>query len=238
MKKLIITQSNYIPWKGYFDGINLVDELVLYDDMQYTKRDWRNRNQILTKDGPLWLSIPVEVKGKFFQKISETRVSEPDWGKKHWNTLWHTYRKAPFFDLYAGALEREYNQNYPLLSQINRGFIELINGFLGITTPIRWSSEFELAEERNERLIGICQQCAATDYFSGPAAKAYMELDAFRQAGIQVHWLNYSGYPEYPQLHTPFTHAVTVLDLLFNTGPDAPRYLKSFHNPESLSVVA
>lgn len=238
MKKIIITQSNYIPWKGYFDGINLVDELVLYDDMQYTRRDWRNRNQILTKEGLLWLSVPVEVKGKFFQKISETRISEADWGHKHWQTIFHTYKKAPYFSLYSEALEKLYHTPFEYLSQVNRAFIELINSFLGIHTPIRWSSEFELAEERNERLIHICRQAGATDYYSGPAAKAYMDLKAFADAGIRVHWLNYSGYPEYPQLHSPFQHAVTVLDLLFNTGPDAPKFMKSYTQPENLSVEA
>ncbi len=238
MKKLIITQSNYIPWKGYFDGINLVDEIILYDDMQYTKRDWRNRNQIQTREGLAWLSIPVEVKGKFFQKISETRISEPSWGAKHWQTIWHNYKKAPYFDLYADLLERQYSIPYVYLSEVNRGFIELINGFLGIKTIIRWSSEFQLAEERNERLIQICKQTEASDYFSGPAAKFYMDIEAFRQAGITVHWFNYASYPEYPQIHAPFSHSVTILDLLFNTGPDAPKYMKSFYKPDDLSELA
>lgn len=238
MKKIIITQSNYIPWKGYFDGINLVDELILYDDMQYTKRDWRNRNQIQTKEGLAWLSIPVEVKGKFSQKISETRISEENWANKHWQTLWHNYKKAPFFDLYAEAIEKQYKQPYVFLSEVNRAFIELINSFLGITTPIRWSSEFELAEERNERLIHICRQTQASDYYSGPAAQAYMDMEAFTQAGLKVHWFKYGGYPEYPQLYQPFSHSVTILDLLFNTGPEAPQYMKSFRNPEDLTIGA
>ena len=236
MKKLIITQSNYIPWKGYFDGIHLVDELILYDDMQYTKRDWRNRNQIKTREGLAWLSIPVEVKGKFFQKISETKISDASWAQKHWQTLWHNYRKAPFFDLYAPDLQTLYNRPFTHLSEVNRAFIEQINSFLQIRTPIRWSSEFHLEEERNARLISICQQSGATDYFSGPAAKSYMTVEAFKAAGLQVHWLNYSGYPEYPQGVGPFEHAVTILDLLFNTGHDAPNYMKSFHHPESLYV--
>lgn len=238
VKKIIITQSNYIPWKGYFDAIHLVDELVLYDDMQYTRRDWRNRNQIKTPQGLQWLSVPVEVKGKFFQKIKDTRISEPDWGHKHWLTLKHNYSKSPFWALYSETLENMYHKSYDTLSELNRIFIEQINIWLGIDTRIRWSSEFQLAEDRNERLIQICMQAGASDYFSGPAAQAYMDVDAFRSAGIQVHWLNYAGYPEYPQLHGAFTHGVTVLDLLFQTGADAPKFLKSYTHPEQLFDTA
>jgi hypothetical protein len=234
VKKIIITQSNYIPWKGYFDGIHLVDEIILYDDMQYTRRDWRNRNQIKTPQGLQWLTIPVEVKGKFFQKINETRISEADWGHKHWLTLKHNYSKSPYWQIYAERLEQIYHTEFELLSEVNHTFITQINTWLGIETPIRWSSEFSLAEDRNERLIEICKQTGATDYFSGPAAKAYMDLEAFRSAGIAVHWFNYSGYSEYPQLYGDFTHGVSVLDLLFQTGQEATRYLKSFTKPESL----
>lgn len=238
MKKIIITQSNYIPWKGYFDGIHLVDELVLYDDMQYTRRDWRNRNQIKTAHGLQWLTVPVEVKGKYHQKINETRISEAGWGHKHWLTLKHNYGRAPYWHVYAEILDHLYHREYTLLSEVNYAFIEQINTWLGIETKVRWSSEFTLAEDRNERLIQICHQAGATDYYSGPAAKAYMDIDAFHAAGIQVHWLNYSGYPEYPQLYEGFTHGVSVLDLLFQTGPEAVQYLKSFRDPESLYDTA
>lgn len=238
MKKIIITQSNYIPWKGYFDGIHLVDEVVLYDDMQYTRRDWRNRNQIKTPQGLQWLTVPVEVKGKYFQKINETRISEPAWGHKHWLTLKHNYSKSPHWHEYADTLEMLYHRDYNLLSEVNFAFIQQINTWLGIETKIRWSSEFHLAEDRNERLIQICLQTGATDYYSGPAAKAYMDIQAFHAAGIQVHWLNYSGYPEYPQLYEGFTHGVSVLDLLFQTGANASQYLKSFRQPKSLYDTA
>jgi hypothetical protein len=176
------------------------------------------------------------VKGKFFQKISETRISDPSWAQKHWQTLWHNYRKAPYFDLYAPDIQSLYERPFTHLSEVNHAFIELINRFLAIHTKIRWSSEFELMEERNARLIDICQQTGATDYFSGPAAQSYMDLQAFQNSGIQVYWFNYSGYPEYPQLHGPFEHAVTILDLLFNTGESAKNYMKSFNTPETLYV--
>lgn len=229
MKKVLITQSNYIPWKGYFDAINAVDEFVIYDDMQYTKRDWRNRNKIKTSQGSQWLSIPVEVSGKFFQKINETVASDPNWGKKHWTILVHNYSKARYFNEYKGVFEEAYlNNSLQNLSMINYCFIKIICEILNIKTPIRWSSEFQLVEGKTERLVQLCKAIGATDYFSGPAAKDYLDERLFSQANVGVHYFDYGGYPEYTQLYGDFDHYVTILDLIFNVGPDAQKFMKSF----------
>jgi len=230
MKKIIITQSNYIPWKGYFDGMNMVDELIIYDDMQYTKRDWRNRNMIKTKDGLKWLSIPVEVKGKFFQKINETKVSENNWAKSHWMTIIHNYSKAPYFNLYKDFFKNLYKEaaNEEYLSKVNYIFLKGICELLDIKIKISWSSDFVLAEGKTERLVDLCKQVGATDYYSGPAAKGYMDESLFEKENINVHYFDYSNYPEYQQQFDAFQHNVTILDLLFNTGQDAKKYMKSF----------
>lgn len=198
--------------------------------MQYTRRDWRNRNQIKTRDGLQWLTVPVEVKGKYFQKINETIISDPDWGKQHWNKIVHNYSKAEFFSQYKDLFEELYlNNNEKYLSRVNYNFLKVICDFLNIKTNIRWSGEFELLEDRNERLLNICKKCNATDYYSGPAAKAYMDLSLFERENIKVHWFDYSGYPEYRQLHGEFTHAVSILDLIFNEGPNSKKFMKSFN---------
>lgn len=229
MKKIAISQSNYIPWKGYFDGINTVEEFVLYDDMQYTRRDWRNRNKIKTKDGIKWLSIPVEVKGKYFQKINETKVSDMGWAQDHWNTIIHNYRKAPYFELYKDFFEDLYlNTNEEYLSRINYRFLTAICGLLDIKTKFLWSSEFELLDDRNERLLDICKKREATDYYTGPSSKFYMDDPLFSQHGVTVHYFDNSGYPEYTQQHGDFDHAVSIIDLLFNEGPNAKNFMKSF----------
>jgi hypothetical protein len=228
-KIVAVVQSNYIPWKGYFDLINMADEFVLYDDMQYTRRDWRNRNYIKTAKGLEWLTIPVDVKGKYFQKIRETRVNEPDWAKVHWKTIVHNYGKAPHFaefrevfeDLYLGCTEE-------MLSRINFRFIEAVCGILGIRTKLSWSMDYELVDGKTQRLLGLCKSTGASHYLSGPAARGYLEEDLFAAEGIAVSYMEYSGYPEYPQLHGEFQHGVTILDLLFNAGRDSPRYMKSF----------
>lgn len=228
VKKVVITQSNYIPWKGYFDSIKLADEFILYDDMQYTKRDWRNRNKIKTNNGLVWLTIPVEVKGKYFQKINETRISDSNWNIKHWQILKQHYAKASCFNEVKSLIEDLYvNANQELLSEVNYHFLKGVCDFMEINTPIRFSSEFTLAEGKTERLVDLCHQLKATDYYSGPAAKAYMDEELFKSGSIKVHYFDYSGYKEYEQLNPPFEHGVSILDLLFNKGKDAISFLKN-----------
>lgn len=227
MKKVAILQSNYIPWKGYFDMIGLVDEFILYDDMQYTRRDWRNRNKIKTPNGLAWLTIPVEVKGKYFQKINETIISDPQWAKDHWATIKQFYSKTKFFKDYKDVFENFYlNNEEKYLSIVNYRLIMLINETLGIKTKISWSSDYELAEGKTERLLSLVLQAGGTEYISGPAAKDYVVDSIFTDAGVDLSWMDYSGYPEYTQLNPPFEHGVTVLDLIFNEGPEAPNFLK------------
>jgi WbqC-like protein family len=228
-KAAAIVQSNYIPWKGYFDLINMVDEFILLDDVQYTRRDWRNRNLIKTATGLHWLTIPVEVKGRYAQKINETMVSDPGWGKKHWATIVHNYSRARCFRQVARLLEPCFLEGGEMqLSRINYRFIRAICDFLRIGTRISWSTEFPHDEGRNERLISLCKGVGAARYVSGPSAADYMDQALWGASGIAVSYIDYGGYPPYAQLHGEFQHGVSVLDLLFNEGEDAPRYMKSF----------
>ena len=230
MKKVAILQSNYIPWKGYFDLINMVDEFILYDDMQYTRRDWRNRNKIKTPQGLKWLTIPVEVKGKFFQKINETKISDKKWGKRHWTQIVQNYKNAHYFKEYKDLFEELYrNNNEIYLSAVNMKFLHAINNILGIHTTIKDSSEFKLIDGKSERLLGICKDCQADVYLSGPAAKGYLDTQLFQNEGIAVEWIDYSGYGQYTQLYPPFEHGVSVIDLIFNEGSNATAWMQSFH---------
>jgi len=226
MKKVAIVQSNYIPWKGYFDMIAAVDEFILYDDMQYTRRDWRNRNQIKTPQGIQWLTIPVQVKGKYHQKIRETEIEGSDWAAAHWKTLVQNYRRTPHFAEITEWLEPLYlNESYSHLSQLNRRFIEAICNYLSINTVITDSWDYRLVDGKTERLVDLCIQTGATEYVSGPAAKGYVDEQVFVDNGIGLTWFDYGGYPEYPQLWGEFIHGVTILDLLFNCGKDSSRYM-------------
>ena len=226
-KCVAIVQSSYIPWKGYFDLIRAADEFILLDEVQFTKRDWRSRNRIKTKDGLCWLTVPVHSKGRFEQRIMDTTISDPSWSERHWQTIQGAYARAPFFDTYAPHVRALYEQPpSDRLSDVNRSLIEGLCQMFEITTPIKWSSEYHPREGRNERLIDLCVKSGATDYLSGPSAQGYMDEAAFASAGVTVHYVDYSGYPEYPQPYPPFEHAVSALDLLFCTGPRAADYMK------------
>lgn len=227
MKKVAILQSNYIPWKGYFDLIAAVDEFIIYDDMQYTRRDWRNRNKIKTPQGLVWCTVPVKVKSKYFQTISETELDGMGWAKQHWRSFEQHYKKAPHFLEIAEWLSPLYNnKSYNSISELNCTLIKEICCYLGIKTKITNSSEYILLEGKTERLADLCKQANGEEYISGPAAKDYIEPDIFEQYGIKLSWFNYDGYQPYPQLWGEFEHYVSILDLLFNCGQDSPKYMR------------
>jgi hypothetical protein len=222
-------QSCYVPWKGYFDLINLVDEFILYDDRQYTRRDWRNRNRIKTPNGPRWLTIPVLVKGRYHQRIDETIVEDPSWASLHWEAIRHNYGRTPYFAEFASLIEQLYlGTTERSLSLINRRFIEAVCKVLTIDTPISWSTDYEAMGDRSERLVSLCLASGASRYLSGPSAKAYLDHAQFSAHGIEVVFMNYEGYPEYPQLYPPFDHHVTIWDLILSVGERATAFMKSF----------
>lgn len=225
--KTLITQPNYIPWRGYFYAINLADVFVVYDEVQYTRRDWRNRNVIKTAKGLQWLTIPVSVKGKYHQRINETIISDQRWAIKHWKAIRLNYSRTPFFQKYAPELENLYLslQTELFLSNVNLAFIHTLCKLLNIQTRIVNSSDFGFSGEKSEKLLSICQQLNTTQYLSGKAALPYLDVFLFAQNQIEVVWLDYDHFTSYPQLFPPFEPHVSVLDLLFNTGPEAKNYL-------------
>ena len=228
MKRVAIVQSNYIPWKGYFDLIRASDDFVLYDEVQYTRRDWRNRNLVKTAAGPAWLTIPVVTKSRYHQRIRDVQVEDPSWAAAHWRRLAQEYRRAPHFAPVAARLAPVYEAlaREPMLSRINRALLLEVCAMLGIATPVTTSEDYPADGDATGRLVDICRRAGATHYLSGPAARDYLRPELFADAGIVLEYADYSGYPEYPQAHGAFDHRVSVVDLLFNTGADAPRYLK------------
>lgn len=228
MSKLVaISQSNYIPWRGYFDMINSVDIFVLYDEMQYTRRDWRNRNKIIVQNKTHWLTIPVDVKGKYFQKIKDTKVADPNWARKHWSTIKNAYSKAQFFNNYADELEEFYlGSEFTYLTDINLALIRIVNKFLDIQTEIIHSSSFKLDANPTENLLDICETLGADTYVSGPAAKNYFDMNEAEKRSIQINWMDYSQYAKYPQMTQSFEPSVSVLDMLFNVGNNKPEVWK------------
>ena len=227
--KVLILQSNYIPWKGYFDMINMADIFVIYDEVQYTKNDWRNRNKVKSPIGSIWLTIPVKQE-KLSQKINETIVFGNEWRKKHWNSIKINYSKSLFFNDYKNIFEEFYlTTNETNISRINLQLIQIINKILEIDTNIVLSTEFDLVEGKTEKLVDICKKLNCTEYISGPAAKDYLKEDLFKEQNIKLKWMDYTNYKQYSQLYPPFEQAVSILDLIFNEGQNAKKYMTSFN---------
>ena len=232
-RTVVITQSNYLPWRGYFDLLRCADEVVLLDSVQYTRRDWRNRNRIKTTSGAIWITIPVEVKGRYDQAIDETRVSSPDWAEGHRRAIDLAYKRAPYYGEIAGWLDELIGNvaTEPMLSQINEILLRAICARLGISVTIRRCTDLidrQAMRDMNpsERLAQLAQATGASQYLSGPAAKAYLDQSIFEKRGIGVKWMSYAGYPDYPQLWGDFEPQVSIVDLLFNTGSAASQYLR------------
>lgn len=224
MKKIAILQSNYIPWKGYFDLIASVDEFIIYDDMQFTKNDWRNRNKIKTKNGLEWLSVPVGQDIK--RRIRDVELQDSKWQEKHWKTIVTNYARADHYIEISKLLAPIYlNKKHNNLSQLNIELIQTICDYLNIKTKITKSWDYELIGDKTERLINLCKQTKANVYISGPAAKDYLNEDLFIEAGINLKWFNYQNYEEYNQLWEGFQHGVSIIDLLFNCGAESSSYM-------------
>jgi hypothetical protein len=230
MKKVAILQSNYIPWKGYFDIIAQVDEFIFYDDVQYTNRDWRNRNKIKTPNGLLWLSVPVgEERNRL---ICEVNIPNSDWQKKHWQNILQFYKNAQFFNEYKDFFENFYmNEKHENLSDMNINLTKKICfEILGIKTKFRDSREFNLQSKKEERILELLKKTESDYYLSGPAAKNYICEQHFADKNIKLEWMDYSGYPEYKQMFGKFEHGVSILDLIFNAGKDSAFYVYGWRN--------
>lgn len=221
--KVAILQSNYIPWRGYFDLIHDVDLFVFYDDVQYTHSDWRNRNKLLTKDGPRWLSIPAG--HDFSRLICEVEIPDQRWKKQHRDIIAQNYRKAPFFKESQPLLDFLYENDITNLSDYNQRAIRHICELLGIHTRFTDSRLLSVGGGKTERLIGILEKVGATTYISGPSARDYIDESLFNEAGIKLEYKEYPAYPAYLQCYSPFSPFVTILDLILNVGSDSSCYI-------------
>jgi hypothetical protein len=237
MKRVAIVQSNYVPWRGYFDLISSVDEFILLDDVQYTKQDWRNRNRIKTENGVVWLTIPVH--GGLHKRIDQVEIANPGWASRHLATLTHAYRSAPGLERCLPWLTELYMEaDSSMLSEVNRAFLERICAELGVTTPLISSSRYAVSGTKSQRLLDLCLAAGADEYLSGPAARSYLDEGLFERGGVSVRWFEYPEYPPYPQLHPPFEPRLSILDLLLNVGAESPRHLRTPAEPMAPTALA
>ena len=226
--RVVVLQPSYIPWRGYFHQIQKADVFVFYDCVQYDKHGWRNRNKIKTTNGEQWLTVPVNAKGCVSggrEIASVPIVWATDWADKHMKSIMQSYSKAPFFGPYRPLLDMIYGRRDDKLADFTCATTELIARELGINhTKFMRSSQLPAEGVKTDRLISILVHLGATHYISGPSARDYIERDKFDAAGISLEFMTYD-YPDYPQINGAFVPQVSVLDLLFNTGPEAHNFI-------------
>ncbi len=226
--RLAVLQSNYIPWKGYFDLMSAADLFVVYDSVQYTKNDWRNRNLLPSRSGLVWLTIPINTAGRADQPINAAAIGDHRWARKHWQTVSQLLARRPHF----GEFQDQWAQWFvdastmTLLHDVNVHFLKNIARQLNISTQFADDREFQLrADSPTGRLVQLCELVGASRYVTGPSALNYLELEQFKTRSIGVDVMDYEHYSEYRQGSAGFSHGVSVLDLLANVGPTAPAHL-------------
>jgi hypothetical protein len=220
MTVVAIHQPQFLPWLGYFDKLDRSDVFCLLDTVQYKKNEFQNRNRIKTADGWQWLTVPVTY--RFPQRIYEVGVNQTvDWQRKHLQALKTNYRIAPFFDAYIGKFEKFYQQPYELLAEVNVACIKLLMDLLGLKSKVVLSSSLQVeTEDPTLRLVEICQTLDGDTYLSGRDGAKYMDLDTFQSHRIEIIFQDFN-HPEYPQCYGPFEPNLSVVDLLFNCGPES-----------------
>jgi hypothetical protein len=230
----VILQPSYIPWRGYFHQIQKADVFVFYDDVQYDRGGWRNRNRVKTPNGSVWLTIPVAKKGSVDSgtPLNAIKVDwNRRWTKSHWTTIQQSYQKAPFFENYRELFQNIYDRRPELLADFTIETTIEIAGLLGLGDKrFLRSSQLSAGGAKTERLVSILRQVGATHYISGPSARDYLDEESLAAAGISLEYMQY-GYRPYPQLHPPFDPHVSIIDLLMMTGPETPDFIWGNHGP-------
>jgi hypothetical protein len=219
---LAILQPGYLPWLGFFDQVRRADIFVYYDDVQYDKHGWRNRNRVKSTSGePHWLTVPVRHSGLEWPSVREVEIDgRTPWARKHIGTLRQFYGKAPFAARYLPELEELLHRPWERIVDLDLALIQKVCSWLGLTAPRYRSSELGVGGERTERLVNLCGRFGADRYLTGDAARSYLETDLFTRSGITVEWQAYR-HPVYPQLHGEFVPYLSVVDLLLNCGDES-----------------
>jgi len=218
-------QPQYLPWLGYFHKIYEAQAFVFLDNVQYEERGYQNRNRIRTKDSWIWLSVPVLKTKEAYPNISRVYIdNSQDWHKSHWRSIYLNYARSAFFKEYSGFFEDLYSKKWERLIDLNIHLIKSINQFLGIDKKIYLESQFKINSASTQRIIDICQALKADVYLSGSGGKAYLEEEKFQQNNIKLIYQQFK-HPEYAQLHKPFLPFMSIIDLMFNHGPDSLKIL-------------
>jgi len=226
MSKIAVLQPSYIPWLGFFEQMMSVDMFVLYDDAQYTKNDWRNRNRLKSNTGFEWLTIPVNSSTSL--QIKDVKIdANQNWQRKHIKTITQLYSRAPFFEDVFATFELIWRKKYVFLIDVIVDSIRCTTTYLDIKTKTVFSSEIGAIGDKNKKLVEICKILGADKYYSGLAAQSYINTELFSTNGIEVAFQDYN-HPVYPQMHGDFISHLSVIDLLFNCGKNSKQIIKDY----------
>jgi len=230
MTCVVILQPSYLPWLGYFEQIYRSDVFVFYDDVQFDKHGWRNRNRIKTATGWLWMTVPVLTEGYFGKNVHEIQIDNNlPWARKHLKAIETNYRKAPYYQDYIDSFRDIYSKRWQYIAELDIEFVKLICGLLGINRKFVRSKDLKVKGERSERLLEICRLFDARIYYSGESAKDYLNAKLFADAGIEVKYQHYD-HPVYSQLYGEFIPFLSIVDLLFNCGSESLGILRGNEN--------
>jgi hypothetical protein len=219
---LILTahQPVYLPWLGLFHKIALADSFVWFDDVQYQKKDWNNRNKIKTKNGPIWLTVPVLSKNHFETKVGKIKINNDlPWAKKHLKSIQFSYSKSKYFDHYYEIFKDVYNKKWIFLSDLNLHILKFFLKELKIEVPIVKLSDLKISGQKSDLVLNMCKQLKAKIYIFGGEGKNYADQEKFRGSGVEPIFQEYN-HPEYQQMHGDFISHLSIIDLLFNCGPE------------------
>jgi hypothetical protein len=231
LKRVTLLQSNYLPWRGYFDFMAKSDEFIVYDSCQYTVNDWRNRNQVKMLDGVRWITVPVITKGRFGQRIVDAEVVDHKWAKTHLGTLTTSVSKAafgkPVLDLLGDCYARAGKSRW--LHEINVSFLETIHSYLGFECRLTDDSEYGLESiadlSPSAKVAELVRRAGGDRYLTGPRGLDYLEPADFTAREIAIEVLDYSTLAPYPQLYGEFVDHLSVIDLLANVGAESASHL-------------
>jgi hypothetical protein len=225
-RTLVVLQPGYLPWLGFFDQMRRSTVFVYYDDVQYDKHGWRNRNRIKTPSGALWLTVPVLHAGKGQPLILDALIDQTtDWARKHIRTLRQYYSKAACFSRYMPELEALLERSWTHIVDLDMAVVDLMARWLSLTPAVHRSSALGIGGDKSERLLNMCRHFGADRYLSGDAAQNYLDVDLFGRHGVTVEWQNFQ-HPVYPQLHGPFVPFLSALDLILNCGEESASILE------------
>ena len=216
-----ILQPGYLPWMGFFDLAARSDIFVILDSVQFDKRSWRNRNRIRTAEGWQWLTVPVITKGKFTQRIDDSRIDNTrNWGKKHLTALWNHYSKAAHFKEYFPPFEEALSRRWELLVDLDMHLIRLFDDAFGLGTNYTMASALNTSGKKADLIVEICKLVGADEYLNGAMGRNYLRQEQFDDVGIKLRIIDYD-HPVYRQCYNGFVSHLSAIDLLFNLGRDA-----------------